>query len=169
RLARLHEGRSQRAIEDLTLAAGYYASGGRLLSLLKGAVACVRLPRKLARLLSFRRRVASPLVPAPFPERAEEWAVKSAMLAAQSYMFAAASHGLATAPMEGFDSNRLRLYLDVPPRYSIPLVVATGYPCPDDQNRPLSPRFPPEDLFFRDSFGVPFSFPSSSEAKEEPR
>mmetsp|Transcript_18130 Transcript_18130/g.55513 ORF Transcript_18130/g.55513 Transcript_18130/m.55513 type:complete len:102 (+) Transcript_18130:551-856(+) len=85
------------------------------------------------------------------------------MLAAQSYIFAAASHGLATAPMEGFDASRVRLYLDVPPRYSIPLVVPTGFPSPDDQDRPLSPRFPPEDLFFQDSFGEPFSFTAAGE------
>jgi len=36
----LHEGSfSARALEDLTIAAGYAASGGRLASLLKGAVA----------------------------------------------------------------------------------------------------------------------------------
>ena len=49
------------------------------------------------------------------------------MLAAQTYLLAATAHGLATAPMEGFDAARLRAYLDVPARYALPLVVAARY------------------------------------------
>ena len=92
----------------------------------------------------------------PQPIRAEAWALKGCMLAAQSYMLAATAHGLATAPMEGFDAERLRVYLDVPDRYSLPLVVATGYAPEGDVPRP-SPRLPPEEVFFEDCFGGPMT------------
>ena len=90
----------------------------------------------------------------PFPEKTKDWATKNTMLAAQSYIFAAASHGLATAPMEGFDQERLKVYLGLPDRYALPLIVPTGYPDLSRQkNNDPSPRYPPEDVFFDDFFG----------------
>jgi len=138
-------GASPERLDDLAAHAGYYASGGALLSMVKGAIA----------------RAASPLFPMPFPERAEAWATKPAMLAAQTFVLAATSHGLATAPMEGFDAQRAKIYLDVPDRYALPLLVAAGYPHPDDEKADddessMSPRFDPKDVFFDDSFGRPF-------------
>ena len=93
--------------------------------------------------------------PVPQPVAAEAWALKSAMLAAQTYLLAATARGLATAPMEGFDADRLRAYLDVPPRYSLPLVVATGYAPAGATASETSPRLPAEDMFFEDRFGNP--------------
>mmetsp|Transcript_9082 Transcript_9082/g.13988 ORF Transcript_9082/g.13988 Transcript_9082/m.13988 type:complete len:257 (-) Transcript_9082:148-918(-) len=132
------------ALENIRLGAAYYASSGIVLSALKGIFA----------------KAASPLVPMPFPERANEWATKSAMLAAQTFILAAQSHELVTAPMEGFDAERLRLYLRVPERFSLPLIIATGYPARDDEqiqmnNGRLSPRFPPDSVFSGDVFDAP--------------
>ena len=79
-------GRDARSVDDLALAVGYYATAGTVASLAKAVAA----------------KALSPLVPAPEPTGAEAWAVKSAMLAASSYMLGATAHGLATAPMEGF-------------------------------------------------------------------
>jgi len=121
---------------------------------------CVRAHQVLASLVKgIAARAASPLTPMPFPERAREWALKSTMLAVQSYMLAATAHGLATAPMEGFDAERLRLYVDVPDRYSVAVVVATGYEVGDSEETETtapSPRFAPGEVFFADTFGVPF-------------
>ncbi len=46
--------------------------------------------------------------PTPSVVGPEAWAIKGACMAAQSYLLAATSHGLATAPMEGFDGRRIR-------------------------------------------------------------
>lgn len=85
-------GRDAKGLEDLTLAVGYYATHGHVASALKGIAA----------------HYLSPLRPVPQPVRAEAWALKSAMMAAQNYMLAASAHGLATAPMEGFAQSRVR-------------------------------------------------------------
>ncbi|KAJ1460769.1 Nitroreductase-like protein, partial [Pelagophyceae sp. CCMP2097] len=79
------------------------------------------------------------------------WAGQATMLAAQTFLFAAEAHGLATAPMEGFDAQRAGVYLKLPRRYRATLVVAAGYAQPDDGAR--SPRFDPDTVFFEDAFG----------------
>lgn len=131
-------GKDARQVEDLELAVGYYATHGKLASLVKGVAA----------------NALSPVAPAPQPEGRKAWAYKSAMLAAQTYLLAATAHGLATAPMEGFDAARLRAYLDVPARYALPLVVATGYAPAESPEPPPSPRLDVTDLFFEDRFGA---------------
>jgi len=68
-------------------------------------------------------------------------------------MLAATSHDLDTAPMEGFDSERLAVYLNLPRRYSPAIVVATGHATDEHQQ---SSRFPAQDVFSEDSFGTPF-------------
>lgn len=56
------------------------------------------------------------------------WSVKNTIFAAQTFILAAAAHGLSTAPMEGFDERRLCYALNIPmKRYSIPMVICTGY------------------------------------------
>ena len=90
----------------------------------------------------------------PHPGRAEAWPLKSAMLAAQSYMLAATAHGLATAPMEGFDAARLRAYLDVPARYALPLVVAAGSAPAESPAATPSPRLDVTGRCFEDRFGT---------------
>ena len=48
-------------------------------------------------------------------------------------MCAATANGLATCPMEGFDERRLCYSLGInTERYSIPLVVSTGYALEDN-------------------------------------
>lgn len=78
-------------------------------------------------------------------------------------MLAAAAHGLDTCPMEGFDGRRIQQALRIPAqRYTIPLVVATGYAKPEDKAKAAekggggnrrSPRFPPETVVFKECFG----------------
>lgn len=130
-------GKDGEAVENALLSAGYYASSGKVLTFIKGIAA----------------RAASPLAPFPSPVAAQEWSVKSTMLAAQTYMLAATAHGLATAPMEGFDAARLQAYLDIPDRYSIPLIVPTGYDDDDDDANIATARYPRHQVFFEDSFG----------------
>ena len=71
----------------------------------------------------------SPISPSPtIAANCDAWAAKNASLAAQTYMLGASAFGLSTAPMEGFDERRIFYLLGIPQeRYSVPLVVATGY------------------------------------------
>jgi hypothetical protein len=93
-----------------------------------------------------------------------------------SYMRAAAAYGVATHPMEGFDGRAVAEACGIPRRrYSVPLVVATGYEEPAGRGRrdggaeaageedsaedaathPRSPRFAPHDVFRSDTFERP--------------
>jgi nitroreductase len=56
-----------------------------------------------------------------------EWLTKQVMLVAMNFMLAAASAGLATVPMEGFDEGRIRRLLKIPRSYVIPVVIPLGY------------------------------------------
>lgn len=56
------------------------------------------------------------------------WLAKQAMLSAMNFMLAAEAAGLATVPMEGFDTGRLRRCLDLPASWEPLLVVPVGYP-----------------------------------------
>mmetsp|Transcript_52869 Transcript_52869/g.132887 ORF Transcript_52869/g.132887 Transcript_52869/m.132887 type:complete len:353 (+) Transcript_52869:65-1123(+) len=93
--------------------------------------------------------------PLPVPSMAETWAYKNTMLAVQTYMLLASAYGLGTAPMEGFDMVRLRRVLMLPDRFSVPLVVATGYPAdaPISRTYPLlSGRLPMDEQVFSDFY-----------------
>lgn len=70
--------------------------------------------------------ITSVVSPMPTVNSTEAWAFKHTMLAAQTFMLAAASHGLSTIPMEGLDDCRVRQALDIPSRYTVPVVIAVG-------------------------------------------
>lgn len=94
------------------------------------------LPRLIANPLSFCVRVAVSAVSVMTRRRilvpslgsADTWASKNTMLVAMTYMLACTSRGLATCPMEGFNVGGVRRALGIPKRYSIPLIVSTGFP-----------------------------------------
>lgn len=56
----------------------------------------------------------------------DTWASKNTMLVAMTYMLACTSKGLRTTPMEGYNIGGIRKVLNIPRRYSIPLIVSTG-------------------------------------------
>ena len=101
----------------------------------------------------------SPLQPMPSVSSLEAWSYKNTAIAASWYMLACSAHGLDTCPMEGFDGRRIMQVLRIPAsRYAIPLVISTGYG--KATGAPLaakkSPRFPPEAVVFKDTYGEPF-------------
>ena len=114
-----------------------------------------------------RRRILLPSL-----SSAETWSSKNTMLVAMTYMLACSSRGLATSPMEGFNIGGLRKVLNVPRRYTIPLIVSTGLPYHreveeegfDDvgmehgpktsPDRGFTLRYPKEEMIFRNGFGV---------------
>mmetsp|Transcript_20354 Transcript_20354/g.24413 ORF Transcript_20354/g.24413 Transcript_20354/m.24413 type:complete len:376 (-) Transcript_20354:367-1494(-) len=99
---------------------------------------------------------ATYIMAVPAVSSTETWSIKQSMIPASVFMLACTSHGLATCPMEGFDARRLRSAINLPHRYSPAVAFAVGYPAGDEQ-RGKSPRFPPEDLFFDNQFGVPLT------------
>jgi len=124
-------------------------------------------------LATFMKRAVSNLVSnssnsnvnAPDIESVECWSYKNTALAAQTYMLAATSHGLATCAMEGYDSRKAREVLRIPDRYGLPLMVATGYDIDIDKNdnelteeekkqrSRSTPRLGIDEIVFVDSFG----------------
>jgi nitroreductase len=80
----------------------------------------------------------APLPPLGVPGIA--WAYKQTALAAMTYLLAATSLGLATHPMEGLDHARAARAVGLAEgRFSVPLVVATGWPL----HRPAAGDAPP--------------------------
>jgi nitroreductase len=122
-----------------------------------------------------RFRILSKLFPTdiqmlPTLSSADTWAQKNTMLVAMTYMLACTSRGLATCPMEGIDATGVRKVLDIPGRYSIPLIVSTGTPYRRSQNEALetddvglshgddggfSPRYKLNEVMFGNVFGMP--------------
>ena len=85
---------------------GYYATHGKLASLVMGVAA----------------NALSPARPRRSP-RAGAWPTSPAMLAARTYLLAATAHGLATAPMDGSTPRGSARTWTCPAR-ALPLVVA---------------------------------------------
>mmetsp|Transcript_9769 Transcript_9769/g.18954 ORF Transcript_9769/g.18954 Transcript_9769/m.18954 type:complete len:316 (+) Transcript_9769:48-995(+) len=124
----------------------------------------------------------SPVQPMPTMEHVESWSYKNAGIMAQMYTLAATAHGLSTCMMEGYDSRRVKEILQIPDRYGVPLMVATGYDygappmshanCSLDEDsktwdddvelhsldeKPVTPRLEMNEIFFGDTFGEPLN------------
>ncbi|GMF61927.1 unnamed protein product [Phytophthora fragariaefolia] len=83
----------------------------------------------------------------------EAWAYKQTTFAATTFLYAAQVHGLATCPMEGLEQAKVKKALNIPDRYSIPVVVVLGHENPAaKRTKPLT-RFPPKEVFFEGRFG----------------
>lgn len=98
----------------------------------------------------------SAVQPMPTIESVEAWSYKNSALLAQTYVFAATSHGLATCMMEGYDARRAKEILRVPDRYAVPVMVATGYEYEGSDNFAAlgkTPRLNMDEVFFGDFFG----------------
>jgi nitroreductase len=139
------------------------------------------LPRILASPLSFlirwtiscisvvtRRRILVPSL-----TTAETWATKNTMLVAMTYMLGCTSRGLATCPMEGYNIGGIRKVLQIPKRFTIPIIVSTGIPYSssmdvnDDagmshgpaatsskaDHSEATPRYPIQEVLFDSTYG----------------
>ena len=93
--------------------------------------------------------------PMPQIEPVQSWCYKNTGLIAQTFVYAAESHNLATCIMEGYDSRRVSDILNVPDRYSIPMIVATGYEYEDPSTFRKTPRLDvTTEVVFRETFGT---------------
>lgn len=82
------------------------------------------------------------------------YATKQTMLAAQTFLLAAAAHGLDTCPMEGIDPQRVRRIVGLDRSWWIPLVVPVGHSA--DPPGPASGRVPAASQVFAERAGAPF-------------
>ena len=144
----------------------------------------IPLPKFLAGPISFMMRLATSILafftrskfPLPSLYSAEVWSQKNTMLFVMSYMLGCTANQLQTCPMEGYNVAGIRRMLQIPRRYTIPLIVATGkayeYQSEFDDDAGVShgpavsdgikdkrststPRFPLKDVIFGDSYGSP--------------
>jgi nitroreductase len=132
------------------------------------------LPKFLAGPISFGVRLAVSILafitrswyPLPSWSSAETWSQKNTMLVAMTYLLGCTSRNLATCPMEGYNVAGIRHVLQIPRRYTIPLIVATGTPyqretIADDAGMSHglpntaagTPRYPTEAMIFGNAFG----------------
>lgn len=80
------------------------------------------------------------------------WSYKQTSIAAATFLYAAAAHGLATCPMEGFDQEAVKKALELPDRYSVPIIISVGYTKDGVQPR-VSGRLPPAEVLFEGKLG----------------
>lgn len=69
------------------------------------------------------------------PVVAREEAVRSACLASMVMMLAAEARGLASAPLSGFDVDKVKRMFDIDDRYVAVLLLPVGYPASRTENR----------------------------------
>jgi nitroreductase len=84
----------------------------------------------------------------------ELWATRSAMLAAMTMMLAAESLGVSSAPMEGFDDEKLRAAFGIPDDHAVCCLVALGH---GTESRAFPGRFGLSDIAYREHFGQPWA------------
>jgi hypothetical protein len=111
--------------------------------------------------LNFKREVISKPV---FGDTS--WSQKNTVLVATTYLLGCTSRNVATCPMEGYNVAGIRRILNIPRRYMIPLIAATGTPyiretITDDAGMSHglpntaagTPRYPTEEMIFGNKFG----------------
>ncbi|MBX6312258.1 MAG: nitroreductase family protein [Isosphaeraceae bacterium] len=90
------------------------------------------------------------------------WATRSAMMAAALLMIAAESLGVASAPMEGFDPEKIRREFGVPNDHTIGCLIALGYAA---ETGPFPGRFPLEQVCYEEHFGQPWTLGEPTQSR----
>jgi len=86
----------------------------------------------------------------------EVWATRSTMLAAATLMIAAESLGVDSAPMEGFEPEKVRAAFGIPDDHSVCCLVALGY-ASEGQEKTFPGRFGLEEVAYLEHFGQPWT------------
>jgi len=89
------------------------------------------------------------------PLSLQGYAWKHTMMPVMNFLNAASAAGLSCSPMEGIDENAVKKVVKFPDHYTVPCIVAVGYPHPSEADRVQSPRFPLEEVCFGEEFGQP--------------
>lgn len=133
-------GLSEDSIAQLPMRIRMFANQGALAGALKCAISTA----------------FTPVMPVPSYVPTMAWSYKQTVFAASTFLYAAQSHGIDTCPMEGFDISRVKYCLDIPDRYSVPVIIAAGYGTDKSKYPASSPRLPLSELFFKGKFGGKF-------------
>lgn len=84
----------------------------------------------------------------------ELWSTRSSMLAAATLMIAAESLGVSSAPMEGFEREKIRQEFGVPDDHTVCCLIALGHAT---EEKPFPGRFGLAHVCFEEHFGQPWS------------
>lgn len=101
--------------------------------------------------LGIRARASRAMENRPDPE---VWATRSTMLAAATLMIAAESLGVASAPMEGFETEKIRQAFGVPDDHAVCCLIALGY---NAEIKPFPGRFGLDEVGYLEHFGQPWT------------
>jgi nitroreductase len=82
------------------------------------------------------------------------WAMRSTMLAAATLMIAAESLGVASAPMEGFQPEKVKEAFGIPDDHTVCCLVALGFAA---ESKPFPGRLPLDDVGYLEHFGQPWT------------
>jgi nitroreductase len=82
------------------------------------------------------------------------WATRSTMLAAMALMLAAESLGVQSAPMEGFDEEKVRAAFGVPDDHAVCCLVCLGHAA---STKPFPGRLGLNDVCHEEHFGQPWT------------
>ena len=84
----------------------------------------------------------------------EVWATRSAMLAAATLMIAAESLGVSSAPMEGFEPEKVRAAFGVPDDHVVCCLIALGHAA---ESKPFPGRLGLGRVCYEEHFGQPWT------------
>ena len=101
-------------------------------------------------------RVRAPRSVENAPNR-EVWVMRSTMLAAATLMIAAESLGVASAPMEGFELDKVKAVFGVPDDHTVCCLVAIGFASAEVERKPFPGRFGLEEVCYLEHFGGPWT------------
>jgi nitroreductase len=82
------------------------------------------------------------------------WATRSTMLAAMCLMLAAESLGVQSAPMEGFEPEKVREAFGIPDDHTVCCLIALGYAA---DAKPFPGRLGLEEVCHEEHFGQPWT------------
>ena len=86
------------------------------------------------------------------------WTTRSTMLAAATLMLAAESLGVASAPMEGFDADKVKAAFGVPDDHTVCCLIALGFAA---ASMPFPGRFSLDYVCYEEHFGQPSTLKGS--------
>jgi nitroreductase len=89
------------------------------------------------------------------------WAMRSTMMAAATLLIAAESLGVASAPMEGFDPEKVREAFGVPDDHTVCCLIALGYAA---DAKPFPGRLGLGEVCFEEHFGQPWTLGEANAA-----